>query len=110
MQTEDLIPAGEFCTYHHIELSFVNTLHDSGLIGTTIRDGKLFLSAGELPYLEKFVRWHYDLSINPEGIEAIAHLLERLDGLLEENRALRNKIQRYDYGQRGDLTIEGQVI
>ena len=98
MSSQELIPANDFCTFHHVELSFIHTLHESGLIGMTIRDGAVFLVADELPAVEKFVRWHYELSINPEGIEALTHLLHRVDRLLEENRNLRNRLQRYERG------------
>lgn len=98
MSSEELIPAREFCTFHHVELSFIHSLHDSGLIGMTIQDGAVFLPSAELPALEKFVRWHYELSINPEGIEALSHVLGRVERLLEENRTLRNRLRRFESG------------
>ena len=98
MSSEELIPAREFCTFHHVELSFIHSLHDSGLIGITIQDGVAFLPTDELPIVEKFVRWHYELSINPEGIEALSHMLDRVRRLLEENRGLRNRLRRYETG------------
>jgi chaperone modulatory protein CbpM len=96
MQSEDLIPAGDFCTYHHVELSFIRHLHESGLIGMTFLEGSAYLSAGELPNLEKFARWFYDLDINPQGIEALSHVLDKMHRVLEENRVLRNRLQRYE--------------
>jgi hypothetical protein len=96
MYSADFIAAGEFCAYHHVELSFIKGLHDSGLIGMTFRDGAVLLAAEELPALEKFVRWHYELAINFEGIEALAHLLERMDRLREENRVLHNRLRGFD--------------
>jgi hypothetical protein len=96
MYSADLIAAGEFCAFHHVEMSFIQGLHQSGLIGITVRDGAIMVPAEELPVLEKFVRWHYDLAINFEGIEALAHLLQRLDGLQEENRNLRNRLRGFD--------------
>lgn len=98
MSSEELIPAREFCTFHHVELSFIHNLHDSGLIGMTIQDGIAFLPTDELPALEKFVRWHYELSINPEGIEALSHVLQRVERLLDENRLLRTRLRRYESG------------
>jgi chaperone modulatory protein CbpM len=106
MQPEEFIPAGEFCAFHHVELSFIQNLHESGLIDMTIRDGVVFLPADELPALEKFTRWYYDLDINPEGIEALSHVLTRMERLAEENRVLRNRLQRFsDIGpaEPGDL-------
>ncbi len=92
---EELISAGEFATFHHIQLSFIQTLHDSGLISMTIRDGAFFLDAGELSAVERFVRWHYELSINTEGIEALSHMLGRVEELKEENRILKNQLAHY---------------
>jgi len=101
MPSEELIPAGEFCAFHHVELSFIQHLHESGLIEMTIRNGAVFLSAEELPALEKFTRWFYELQINPEGIEALSHVLGRVEQLLEENRVLRNRLQRYENDAQG---------
>ncbi|HMH22072.1 MAG TPA: chaperone modulator CbpM [Puia sp.] len=96
MQTGNLIAAEAFCAGHQIELSFIRTLHESGLIDMTMQEGIVWLQADELSTLEKFVRWHYELSINPEGIEALAHLLFRVDHMQEEIRTLRNRLRNYD--------------
>ncbi|HUB62405.1 MAG TPA: chaperone modulator CbpM [Puia sp.] len=96
MHSTDFIAAGDFCAFHHVELSFVKGLHESGLIGMIIRDGAMLVPTEELPALEKFVRWHYELAINFEGIEALAHLLQRMNGLQEENRLLRNRLHGFE--------------
>jgi hypothetical protein len=106
MSSEELISAREFCTFHHVELSFVHTLHDSGLIGMTIQDGIAFLPSNELPALEKFVRWHYELAINSEGIEALSHMLQRVERLLDENRTLRNRLRRFESGNPDASTAD----
>ena len=43
MQTEEMIPASEFCIHHHIDLSFLYSLKDSGLIEITIVEEKIFV-------------------------------------------------------------------
>lgn len=101
MSSEELFSAHEFCSYHHVELSFLHNLHDSGLIGMTVQNGIAFLATDELPAVEKFVRWHYELSINSEGIEALSHVLGRMERLLQENRSLRNRLRRYETGSEG---------
>ena len=104
--SEELIPAGEFCTFHRVEISFLHTLHDSGLIGMTARNGTAYLQAADLPEVEKFVRWHYELAINTEGIEALSHVLGRIDQLLTENRQLRSRLHRYESGSGTTLDYE----
>lgn len=109
MQSVEFIAAGEFCAFHHVELSFINGLHESGLIAMTIRDGAVMLASEDLPAIEKFVRWHYELAINFEGIEALAHLLRKVDDLQEENRLLRNRLRSYDGRQAGQNRLAEEI-
>ncbi len=104
MYPEDLIPASEFCAGHQIGLSFIKTLHESGLIEMTIVEGTIFLPSAELRQLEKIIRLHYEMDINLEGVEAISHLLRRLGSMQEEIVALRNKLRFY---QAADATVAG---
>jgi hypothetical protein len=90
MENDELIPAEEFCVYHNIEYSFISSLEDSGLIRVTSMEQSTFIPSDELEKLEKFVRMHYDLDINIEGIETINHLLEKIDALQKEISRLRN--------------------
>jgi hypothetical protein len=65
-------------------------LEDSGLIRVTSVEQSSYISSDELEKLEKFVRMHYDLDINIEGIETINHLLEKIDLLQKEILQLRS--------------------
>ncbi|HEY4336619.1 MAG TPA: chaperone modulator CbpM [Puia sp.] len=105
MSSEELIPAGEFCTFHQVELSFLQNLHESGLIILTIRNEIAYLEPDQLPMVEKFARWHYELSINPEGIEALSHILHRVDNLMAENNHLRSRLRWYE-APRGGTTLD----
>jgi hypothetical protein len=109
MSSEELIPAGEFCTFHHVELAFLQNLHDSGLIALVSHDGVFFLDAGELAVVEKFARWHYELAINAEGIEALSHMLDRVDRLMAENSRLRTRLHWYE-GAADDRTADGITL
>lgn len=90
MEREDLIPAKDFCHYHNIEYSFITSLEDSGLITVTSVEESAFIHSEELEKLEKFVRLHYDLQINIEGIETIYHLLQKIEQMQREIMQLRN--------------------
>ena len=46
----------------------------------------------DLPDLEKFYNWHYDLEINLHGLEVIHNMLKKLDALNRRNRELMNKL------------------
>jgi len=96
MQTANLVPANEFCRHHNIEFSFISTLQDHGLIEITRIQQDVFIPDIQLPKLEKIIRLYFDLDINLEGIEAIDHLLEQVEKMQEQLRALRNRLKLYE--------------
>ena len=91
MEKDELIPAKDFCIYHNIEYSFISSLEDSGLISITSVEQATYIPADEIQKLEKFIRLHYDLDINLEGIETINHLLEKIEEMQREILQLKNK-------------------
>ena len=90
MQNE-LIIISEYCDKCHIEPSFIEMLQEGGLIDIRTEDGERCLLFSELPDVERYSRMYYDLSINMEGIDAIHHLLARM----EEMQALRKRSVLY---------------
>jgi hypothetical protein len=90
MDQDELIPVQDFCLYHNIEYSFINSLENSGLISVTSVQQSAFIPVDEVRKLEKFVRLHYDLDINLEGIETINYLLEKIEAMQEEILKLKN--------------------
>ncbi len=96
MDAEQLIPASELCTHYNIEYAFVSSLQESGLIEITTIEEKGFIHPNQLQLLEKFARLHYDLDINLAGIEAIAHLLEKVKTMQHEIEMLRTRLRLYE--------------
>jgi len=91
MQTE-LIIVSEYCHKCHIEPSFIDLLEEGGLIEVRTEGGEHYLLASQLPDVERYSRMYYDLSINMEGIDAIHHLLERMELMRCEISTLRNQL------------------
>src|SRR5690349_12510412 len=96
MESTEMIVLDEFCASHRLEISFILTLEEHGLIETIIIDKAICIPGNELTKLEKIVRLHQELNINPEGIDAIHHLLERIEHLQNEIIGLRNKLDFYE--------------
>lgn len=96
MQIESLIALDEFCAKHEIEISFVDSLQQNGLIEITMIENAWFIDSNRLLQLEKFVRFYYELDINLEGIETISHLLERVNALQDELTMLKNRLGIYE--------------
>lgn len=96
METKYLIEVEQFCTVNNIELSFVSSLQESGLIQFERQDEAMFIRHDQIRQLEKLVCFHYDLDINLEGIEAISHLLQRMDEMQHEITILKNRLRVFN--------------
>jgi len=96
MQTQNLIAVNEFCTNLNIEISFISSLQQNGLIEIITVDETGYINLDQLQQLEKFTRFFYDLDINLEGIETITHLLQRVNSMQNEIIALKNKLRFYE--------------
>lgn len=92
----DLILALEFCNCHHIEISFINSLHKSGLIEITTIKEDTFIHRSQLLELEKMVHLHYELDINIEGIETIIHLLGSINDMQNNILELENRLRLFE--------------
>jgi len=96
MQTEYLIAVNEFCASHNIEISFISSLEQNGLIEIMTIQETGFIDAGQIQQLEKYIRFYYELEINLEGIETITHLLRRIDLMQDEIILLKNRLRLYE--------------
>ncbi len=95
MHTQNL-PVQEFCRHYNIEVSFIRSLEEYGLVETTFIEDTSFVNGIHLQFLEKILRLHYDLHINLEGIDAIKNLLEQVDEMQQEILSLNNRLRLYE--------------
>ena len=99
MQTEYLISVDEFCASNDVEISFVSSLRQTGLIEITTINDTEFINSEQLQQLEKIVRFYYELGINLEGIETITHLLHQINSMQDEIIALKNRLRLYEINE-----------
>ena len=96
METRTLILVEDFCINHQIEISFITLLQESELIDIITIEQIAYIDANQLQQLEKLLRYHYELDINIEGIEAISHLLKRTEVMQNEIIQLKNRLRLYE--------------
>lgn len=99
MQTQNMIVAAEFCQHQQIEFSFIQALHDSGLIEIFIEEENWLIPEDQLRQLEKFSQLYYEMDINLAGIETIHHLLQQIDNMQQEVVSLKNRLKMYEKKQ-----------
>lgn len=91
-----MINAAEFCDSHNIEVSFISSLREYGLIDMKTIDNSIFIYKKQLNELERIVHLFYELDINLEGIETIIYLLNRHNEMQSEIISLRNRLRLYE--------------
>jgi chaperone modulatory protein CbpM len=96
MLTEEMIPAENFCIHHNIELAFIYSLKNSGLLEIVSIEEKIFVPTSQLPHLEKMVRLYQEMDINLEGIETITYLLQRMNEMQQKIVQLSNRLSQYE--------------
>lgn len=95
MKKNDLIEIADFCNYHDIELSFIDLMEESGLVELIVINEQKFIHHSQLQQIEKIIRLHQELEINISGVEAIVHLLQRIEQMQFEISSLRNRLSFY---------------
>lgn len=85
----------EYCEKSHTDRDFLDLLEESGLIEIQDIDGQPCLPDTQLGDLERYCHLYYDLSINIEGIDAIRHMLARIEDLQREVHRLRRQLSRF---------------
>ncbi|MBT8295310.1 MAG: chaperone modulator CbpM [Gramella sp.] len=96
MNYEDLIPAEEICVRYQVERQFVSSLFESGIIEIVKVEEIEYIPSDHLSDFEKMMRLHKELEINLAGLEAVNHLLKRIDRLQQDNLKLRNRLGLYE--------------
>jgi hypothetical protein len=96
MSQTNYIALSKICQHYEIEISLFQQLNESGLIEVIEIHESPCIPEDKLENLEKMLRLHQDLEINPAGIETIFHLLDRIQSLQEETRNLKSRLRLYE--------------
>ncbi|MEZ5006906.1 MAG: chaperone modulator CbpM [Chitinophagales bacterium] len=96
MEVEQLVPIKLLCSQYNLEPNFFILTSEFGLIELKTEDGDYFIPVEQVKVVETIMHLHIDLDINIEGVEAIFHLLDKVNNLQEEVTLLRHKIDIYE--------------
>ncbi len=97
MSTEQLIAIELYCRHEELDITFVQALTDRGLIQVVVQQERSYIEPAQVLRLEQLTRMHYDLDINLEGLEAVSHLLERVEHMQLEMRLLQQRLRVYEH-------------
>lgn len=95
METKSLIQIEQLCTNCNIDQSFVLSLYELGHIEVIEEHNGYFIEDSQIKSLETLIYFHTQLDINLEGVDAIAHLLKKVDSLQNELTQLNSRLKFY---------------
>ena len=101
MTIDNVVLVHQFCIYHQVEMSFIDSLDEYGLISIKVINEDKYLLMEDLKAIEKMAQFYYDLGINLEGIDVITNLLIQNDHLRKELEVAHNKLSLYGDGVVG---------
>jgi hypothetical protein len=96
MENNHLILVEQYCIHYNIEISFIDSLQEYGLIKIAQVNDERYLHHDDLKEIEKMIQFYYDLGINLEGIEVISNLLQQIKELHYKLVAANNKMKVID--------------
>mmetsp|Transcript_32561 Transcript_32561/g.43005 ORF Transcript_32561/g.43005 Transcript_32561/m.43005 type:complete len:99 (+) Transcript_32561:58-354(+) len=96
MKEQHLIPTRTICSHYNIEISFVDTLYQMGLIQVEIVEENQYIHQDQVSDLEKIIRLHNDLDLSIEGIDIVLNLLQKEQLLRDEISTLKNRLRLYE--------------
>ena len=96
MKEETYILIQHYCETTSVDPEFIKQLFEYGLIQHIEQDDEPAVREEELPILERMVRLHYDLDINLEGLQVIAHMRQKMIQMQKEMLELERKLKRFE--------------
>lgn len=95
METQ-LIIITEYCRHSQIDPQFLFSLQEVGLIDLQQQDDEYYICSSQLSDIERYTRWHYELSINAEGIDVVDNLMNRIAEMENEIARLKQQVKLID--------------
>ena len=91
-----LILIKEYCSQCGVEYAFIEALQEEGLLKAVTIADEYYIEEEQLDALEQYRRWHYDLHINIAGIDALHHIVGKVNKMHAEINALRNRLKLHE--------------
>lgn len=86
----------EFCSHHHLDMTFMELLQQHGLIEIShLEEGDSF-PADEVGHLEKMIRLHQELNIHPEDLDIVSDLLDQLESLQGKMDKIKSQLDFFE--------------
>ncbi|UAY55031.1 chaperone modulator CbpM [Arachidicoccus terrestris] len=92
----ETIPVMHLCTHYQTDIHFFELLQEYGLVTLIQVEQTPSIEVERIKEVEKWIHLHYDLNINMEGLDAIAHLLQKMERLQSELSQVKSRLRGFE--------------
>lgn len=96
MSQSKLIKIEILCLHYAVEDTFFQQLDEIGLIEILQVENTSCVNEQQIAVVDKMVRLHRDLEINPPGLDVVFNLLKKIELLEQRLLATQNKLSIYE--------------
>lgn len=96
MKEESYILIQHYCETTSVDPEFIEQLFEYGLIQHLEHGDAPAVHQEELPIIERMARLHYDLEVNLEGLQVIAHMRKKMIQMQKQMIDLERKLKRFE--------------
>jgi len=84
----------EFCRYRNVEEQFIDLMLENELIQVVHLDTQKCIAISDIPRLEKYATFYYELEVNAQGIAVADLLLKKIELLQEQMKSLEINLKQ----------------
>ena len=96
MEPQEFITIRHFCRHYQVPDTFIESLQEYELIEVITDREEPCIPTKQISEIEKIMRLHYDLEINLAGVDAIYHLLRKVENLQQRVNQLHTRLGLYE--------------
>lgn len=96
MQTENYILIRQYCEQTATPVDFIYTLQEYGFIEVQQIKNDVYIASHDLVEIERIGRLQNELGINLEGIDALYHMLQKINHLENQLRLAKDRLKIYE--------------
>lgn len=95
MKAKEYITVTHLCTQYEVTIQWFHQLQETGLVQIVTVQEEPCVHSENIAQIDKVIRLYQDLNVNPEGIDIILNLLDKIDSLQAEMNVLQRKLHLY---------------
>jgi phage terminase small subunit len=96
MEKENLILVSHYCQQTRTSIEFIESLQDYGFIQVLLIEERNYVHSQDITEIERINRLQEELGINLEGIDAINHVLQKVNQLEKELKMVKERLRIYE--------------